>query len=662
MQYTYKHQEYDVVIVKYNPVKMSSMTVEREEYPRNKYLHGNLSVKSSMIDKPVGLSGDMPLTSRTACASMGCIEGYRGVVINVDANGEIPYSNIVFPEGTTILAQTNYGFLCDPPNSERELAIYSLIAMGLPSDCERTYYGNVQSYGEGTPIRTITPVPINRTNLIVVPTDTIERWESRLSATYLAYDIFRTENDLKPYRDDVVVQKTLINTDILILDSKLYRSFQKIFKNIVWARLIVDESESHPKIVNSKHFTERAEFTWYLTPSPSAWIKNPIVKERFLSRNIKCDAKTFPEYFYVRNDPEFVEKCHGTFVFKKPVIEDITHYQIVKIMGKTATDHCHEQVQLQTRCRLMETSLNMGHIREISSAANSLQQAKEAIVLGTMNGVADIFRKYRKIHSNQEPIVRHMIGDLIKSCNHMLSRVHTTFNSYVEKQHVELGEKIKGIAVIYEQDSIEMMRDYHQRIHGMIEHFVTTAIEIVPDSQTATTTKPKTKKSSAVTTVNPDATNKPIRKIPLYEINNLGKGEITNKDLQKSVKQVFPMYIPVYGSVRATTIVNTTDKLHPANLIVGLHHGLRVQIATSEKTVEQVVLCCDELAATVVASDFYHKSLRIASSTDRMYIDTAVLDASCIFRLAKKTTCMKMVNGNVRACTFDKGTEIKICF
>lgn len=98
------------------------------------------------------------------------------------------------------------------------------------------------------------------------------------------------------------IRKTLNEVDIVFLNVTKYRDFHKIFKSILWSRLIIDEIGTTEL---SPLFDEQANFTWFITATPTDIQKSDRTgyAKKFLGSHPEL-----LDYFVVKNDDSYVKK------------------------------------------------------------------------------------------------------------------------------------------------------------------------------------------------------------------------------------------------------------------------------------------------------------------------------------------------------------------
>ena len=241
-----------------------------------------------------------------------------------------------------LVLETNVGILADSVGSGKTFIIYGLLTSSTrPPMRDYTLYGS--NHISVIVKNKIEPI---RTNLIVVPHNLVDQWAQVGKLTHLSMitlstlsdfdiffdmDIIDANHDLVKFRklsngkftivdgnlvtvhhirgvytrkilNMGIVNAILETTRVIILNIKRYDVFHRIFQNILWARVIIDEivSISLPTI-----FNEKGSFNWYITATPEAIRRN--TSYRYLASVYGSGAMVIPN-FYIKNTDEYIKR------------------------------------------------------------------------------------------------------------------------------------------------------------------------------------------------------------------------------------------------------------------------------------------------------------------------------------------------------------------
>jgi hypothetical protein len=160
--------------------------------------------------------------------------------------------------------ETNFGILADIVGSGKSYIIMGLIVYSMLSpEHERILYSSVYSclkYKEN--------FQAIKTNLIIVPHNLILQWKTTFSYCNLnVYIVAKRSNIANLEKLNIFNKNESEQYDIIICSATMLDDYLKIFKNIKYNRIIIDEICS---IKLSKYLGWYCNFTWFITATPSA--------------------------------------------------------------------------------------------------------------------------------------------------------------------------------------------------------------------------------------------------------------------------------------------------------------------------------------------------------------------------------------------------------
>jgi hypothetical protein len=250
-------------------------------------------------------------------------------------------------EQNTYWLKTNTVFLADMPGSGKTYMILALIGMKTKTikaeiiiKAEEKYCLTCENGKETV-----------KANLVVLQPGLIYQWCKFADNTRLKYLKLSTKEDLKKFFTEPILQilnpkninrhedsieyerssktklpngrkpegsdeaiysvskvdtekifKTLNEVDVVFLDSSLYREFHKVFKSILWSRLIIDEITS---TAMSPIFDEQANFNIFVSATPQELFNSN--SSRFATKFVGSHSDLL-NYFIIKNEDAFVKK------------------------------------------------------------------------------------------------------------------------------------------------------------------------------------------------------------------------------------------------------------------------------------------------------------------------------------------------------------------
>lgn len=260
---------------------------------------------------------------------------------------------------STFVLETNSAILGDPVGAGKSYILLSLIlANPIPKTHDRFILGT-----DHYSIKMISEKVSEQVNLIVVPHNLANQWGDFLDKTKLSYLKFNTISDFDIFFDlDYVtkqeitigepltlytkskkkkipkkkiktksgsktqkitneqiyerrrlnpdkVKEYLNNKQVFVLNVNRYRFFKQIFRNINWARVIIDEMDSAniPTM-----FDEYGNFNWFVTATPTSIFYKSC--RRYVNKIFGYNHHLL-QYFIVKNREEYV---NSSIVLPKP--------------------------------------------------------------------------------------------------------------------------------------------------------------------------------------------------------------------------------------------------------------------------------------------------------------------------------------------------------
>ena len=303
----------------------------------------NLDENDPTIKQPKGLKIKLKPHQLTSIAAMRQLEKEGSMIINNPDQDSGLYkclcskinddSEIV---DSSFTIQTNSAILADKVGSGKTYMILGLIlSKQVPKPHERFMIGSNHFSVKMVSIKEAAPV-----NLIVVPHNLVNQWETFTNKTKLSYTRLSLISDFniffdEEYVDEKVpgnvltfyypirktskleetlfkkltlnkdkVEAALNSTKIFLLNVNKYKLFKMIFASVRWARVIIDEMDSsHIPII----FDEYGNFNWFVTATPRSIFAGS--SRRYANKIFGggSDQYHLLDYFTVRNKEEYVD-------------------------------------------------------------------------------------------------------------------------------------------------------------------------------------------------------------------------------------------------------------------------------------------------------------------------------------------------------------------
>lgn len=252
---------------------------------------------------------------------------------------------------STYVIETNSAILADKVGSGKTFIIIGLL---LHSPCPQRHDRFIAGT-EHFSIKMISSKESEPLNLIVVPHNLVNQWSSFMEKTDLKYLKLNTVNDFNIFFDceyvscqipmdknsvylrtkkktlpgskealppgHYVYEKKTFNAEkykkiieencAILLNINRYKEFERLFKGVKWARVIIDEMDS----VNVPYsFNEYGNFNWFLTATPSAIFYKSC--RRYVNK-IFGGNQSLLEYFTVKNNDAYVNQ---SMILPKPFV------------------------------------------------------------------------------------------------------------------------------------------------------------------------------------------------------------------------------------------------------------------------------------------------------------------------------------------------------
>lgn len=439
----------------------------------------DLDETSRMVKQPAGLKIKLKPHQLTSIAAMRELETNSSIVIDQPQIGSEFYNVVRYrvPDlseltGSTFTLETNSAILADKVGAGKTFMVVGLILeKTVPQAREKVIQGS-----DNYTIKMISNKEAVKTNLIVVPHNLSNQWADFISKSKLKclklnsendFDVFFDEEYVDKYEYDidptkyVIMKKTrlrsipgvkvkktsgsksakkvnpnssvyrkmtfnkdklnkiLAETDVIILNVKRYSFFVGVFRNIRWARVIIDEMDS---VMIPMTFNEYGNFNWFLTATPTGIFYNSA--RRYVNKIFGHQPQIL-KYFTVKNKDEYVDK---SMILPSP------HVFIIETMLQRLFAAVKELVPVEVM-----NLINAGNVKEAINKLNDDVDTHENIVNVLTNQIKkELHNLEAELKYNEQLIpadadahekkIKRIKAD-ISSCKDRLQLVHDRLDS-----------------------------------------------------------------------------------------------------------------------------------------------------------------------------------------------------------------------------------------
>jgi len=375
-----------------------------------------LDENSAAIKQPKGLKIRLRPHQLTSIAAMRRLEQDSSIVVDMPTVNSKLYQSVRHKihdaedfTRSTFVIDTNSAILADKVGSGKTFMIIGLILAKAKPETHNRFIMGTDHFS----IKMINVREAVGVNLIVVPHNLTDQWGTFCDKSSLKYIKLNTLADFNIFFDIEYVDrqgpapldplviyhatrrkklpekkpkkgkgsKTNKNTGVVyekktlsqakirrfldtkhvfILNVNRYRFFKQIFKNIVWARVIIDEMDS---VTIPVTFDEFGNFNWFLTATPQSIFYKSC--RRYVNKIFGYNQNLL-DYFIIRNKDEFVDK---SIILPKPHVFMI-HTMLQKVVGAIRDLIPQDVLQM----------VNAGNMKEAVAKLNCNVDTEENIV------------------------------------------------------------------------------------------------------------------------------------------------------------------------------------------------------------------------------------------------------------------------------------------
>jgi len=323
--------------------------------------------------------------------------------------------------------ETNYGILADKVGSGKTYMTMGLISYRqIPSERDRIISSSVYTVMKYKD----TQKPI-KTNLILVPHNLILQWKYAFNnCTLNTYTISKKEHidyleseenvfDTEEAGPDAIFnEKNCIEYyDTIIISATMFDTFYDRFRDIKWARIIIDEVVSI-KLPSDLEF--KCNFIWFLTATPSG-IRT--VRRNYIRTLVSLMNDYTINNIIIKNNDEYVDESMNLPNLNQILIKCLTpkELQIIKeyvddeIINMLNAGNVHDAIK-KLNCNI-ETSENILEVitkkfkKELHNKHNELEYQKKNIP------------DDKKAHDEKIKKIEDKIKELESKCKGMEERI-----------------------------------------------------------------------------------------------------------------------------------------------------------------------------------------------------------------------------------------------
>ena len=319
--------------------------------------------------------------------------------------------------------ESNYGILADKVGSGKTFETMGLITYApIPKERDRIISSSIYSVTKYKD-----PIHAFKTNLIIVPHNIIFQWKTTFEYStintyiiakhtdieYLTFEenIFKEE---KPVPDaDFNESHCIEYYDCIIISATMFEHYYKKFKDIKYARIIIDEIVSIKLPMNIEF---KCNFIWFLTATPSGI--------RTVKRNyIRSLVYTINDYIInniiIKNNDDYVDESMKLPSINQIIVKCLTPKELNIIKGYVDGE--------------ILTMINAGNIQEAITKLNcNIETSDNILEVVTKKIKKELYNKKQELEYEQK-----RIPDDTKTHEEKLKKIQLKIS--------ELESKYKGI-------------------------------------------------------------------------------------------------------------------------------------------------------------------------------------------------------------------------
>jgi hypothetical protein len=528
-------------------------------------------------------------------------ERKRSVHMVVDDPSKPFFKHLKLSKGDEIAIGTDRMFYCDPITaSEAAMGIVGLICSGNPPDVPRQLIPGVTLHSFRTSIQT---------NLVIVPESSFDHWQDCFRNSFLAVRYVRTVNNLAIFNEGIPT------CNVILLSSKLWMAFNKIFKkkNIRWARIVIEEHEGNP--IDKQAFDAQAEFYWHLAIDPARWIKRPECVNRFREVGFYEENVINPAFFYIRNNPALIAKCHEAKLKRH------------RYGGS-------EDFLRKAGVMILQHSLNQQMYTDQVNRCDAILRSKHADLLVKLN--YSIHHRFCSIRLEMASMIAKEIAE--HASPEIIDMIIRQGDSALRK-----------LSIVQDEDLKILTKDLHDSIIELGTNYLTESQELQENNWS--------KLQSLVDEVYSNQNHTSYRR-DYYLLFQTSKTPFTNQELTEMKNNLPKDYSLVYGQVNASEMFSPDEKFEDPYLAIGIAPGVFISAILESGKPYKAVLFPESLGEP--ESDFiksYYENA-YAPSNVILRIGKLCIETGSTFILFHNTPCLVDYNNAIVQGNIYSGTDI----
>jgi SNF2-related domain/Helicase conserved C-terminal domain/Zinc finger, C3HC4 type (RING finger) len=366
-------------------------------------VYNNLNENSIKISQPTNIKIDLMEHQKTGIYAMK----------NLELTGKIKADGITqYGDSMDFNIKTCIGILADKVGSGKSLMIISLIeTCKVPPERDIYWFGS-----KFMAIKTNMLLKSIHTNLLLIPHKLIPQWIDFFKyALHLKMRTYKDIEDEQSFNDVNDFEKI----DVMIVTCSKSKSFFQKFKDVKWARIIIDEADT---IKIATNFDFKASFVWLVTATPNALRYS---SKAYLSKIFRNITPWTFNYLIVKNNSEFIDK---SIILPKPkriIINCLTPRELEIIKSFIPKN--------------ILSMINAGNTDEAIKTLNCNVNTNDNILKIVTNNIIDIINNKKLELEFEKKKICHTIEtkkeqeDKQKRLERCIQRLETRYDSIKEK-------------------------------------------------------------------------------------------------------------------------------------------------------------------------------------------------------------------------------------
>jgi hypothetical protein len=601
------------IIAKPAPVEISGQRLQGIDNPTDyftdPYYCSNLGIRHTMSFQPVGLRVTLLPCSLTAINILYKIGRSGSLSMTVRDPKLFPFNHLGLELGDVATFDTQYAFYCD--NYEAPLTILGLICTGNPGMTRRSVAHGVRVMVKKTSVLT---------NLIVVSPERMDVWVSALQKSFMNWAQIRTKTDLAIFSD----YESCYQNNVILVSSAIYPELYRTQSSdrVRWARIIIEEHENNPMdncemLPTDMYLFLMGEVGIY----PSEWIEASPRSKRFKSMGVVRSLDHFPELFYVRSDPVFVEMCKKSTINRE--LFATTEENLSTRLGKIAFNSSIAQNSLADRTWAYDRKITEELSDSITEQNLEVCHKKGKIVLESACLLGGTIVQY---HGS--------IDILDKSISQIVGEKDKLLASVSDSSALKFRNRMDVHA-----SSITDLHQYYLETNAGLEQTSVTEINQIIRKYILEDSTPSSKI------------------VPHLIFHNDEEKPVTGEDLVKARSEIPDQYSLITGKVSGYKVFCPNRENKNVHIAIAILAGQRIHLVDKNQTV--VIYPGIQLEETIIGQ-YYALGESANHMKDKIRVEYMLLDKESIFTNVQEIPCLIESNGMICRDVIPIGSILKL--